>query len=210
MPDALPIVECLDELTSVLAQAQPVVLQAPPGAGKTTGIPPALLNSKAVGDGKTLLIQPRRIAARAAAHRLASAMNCRLGDTVGYHVRFDRCHGKDTRLISMTTGMLLRRIQADPFLEDVSCVVLDEFYERSLEIDLALGMLQRIRTTLRPELRLLVMSATLSLIFWPKSIPPPPGFAPCPTTTSIASAFLKSSGFIPYREGKSWYTSILD
>jgi ATP-dependent helicase HrpB len=162
MPDALPIVECLDELTSVLAQAQPVVLQAPPGAGKTTGIPPALLNSKAGGDGKTLLIQPRRIAARAAAHRLASMMNCRLGDTVGYHVRFDRCHGKDTRLISMTTGMLLRRIQADPFLEDVSCVVLDEFHERSLEIDLALGMLQRIRTTLRPELRLLVMSATLS------------------------------------------------
>ena len=160
--DALPITECLDELTSVLAQSQPVVLQAPPGAGKTTGIPPALLNSGAAGDGKTLLIQPRRIAARAAAHRLAAAMDCRVGHTVGYHVRFDKRHGEDTRLISMTTGMLLRRMQSDPFLEDVSCVVLDEFHERSLEIDLALGMLQRIRTTLRPELRLLVMSATLS------------------------------------------------
>ena len=162
MPDALPIIDCLDELTSVLAQSQPVVLKAPPGAGKTTGIPPALLKSNAAGDGKTLLIQPRRLAARAAAHRLATSMDCRLGDTVGYHVRFDKCHGKDTQLISMTTGILLRRLQADPLLEDVSCVVLDEFHERSLEIDLALGMLQRIRTTLRPELRLLVMSATLS------------------------------------------------
>lgn len=160
--DALPISECLDELTSVLAQAQPVVLQAPPGAGKTTGIPPALLKSNAAGDGKTLLIQPRRIAARAAAHRIAAALDCRVGDTVGYHVRFDKRHGNETRLISMTTGMLLRRMQSDPFLEDVSCVVLDEFHERSLEIDLALGMLQRIRTSLRPELRLLVMSATLS------------------------------------------------
>ncbi|MAI72870.1 MAG: ATP-dependent helicase HrpB [Rhodopirellula sp.] len=160
--DALPISDCLDELTSALAQAQSVVLQAPPGAGKTTGIPPALLNSNAVGDGKTLLIQPRRIAARAAASRLAAAMDCRVGDTVGYHVRFDKRYGKDTRLISMTTGMLLRRMQSDPFLENVSCVVLDEFHERSLEIDLALGMLQRVRTSLRPELRLLVMSATLS------------------------------------------------
>ena len=160
--DALPIDACLDELTTVLAQAQPVVLQAPPGAGKTTGIPPALLNSNAAGDGKTLLIQPRRIAARAAAHRLASTLDSRVGDTVGYHVRFDKRYGRDTRLISMTTGMLLRRIQSDPILEDVSCVVLDEFHERSLEIDLALGMLQRIRSSLRPELRLLVMSATLS------------------------------------------------
>ena len=115
MPDALPIIDCLDELTSVLAQSQPVVLQAPPGAGKTTGIPPALLKSNAAGDGKTLLIQPRRLAARAAAHRLATSMDCRLGDTVGYHVRFDKCHGKDTQLISMTTGMLLRRLQSDPF-----------------------------------------------------------------------------------------------
>ena len=108
--DALPIDACLDELTTVLAQAQPVVLQAPPGAGKTTGIPPALLNSNAAGDGKTLLIQPRRIAARAAAHRLASTLDCRVGDTVGYHVRFDKRYGRETRLISMTTGMLLRRI----------------------------------------------------------------------------------------------------
>lgn len=160
--DDLPINECIEELTSVLAKAQPVILQAPPGAGKTTGIPPALLNTNAAGDGRTLLIQPRRIAARAAAHRLSAALDCPVGDKVGYHVRFDKRYGKETRLISMTTGMLLRRMQSDPLLEDVSCVVLDEFHERSLEIDLALGMLQRIRTSLRPELRLLVMSATLS------------------------------------------------
>lgn len=160
--DDLPITDCLDDLTSALAQAQAVVLQAPPGAGKTTGIPPVLLNSGAAGSGRILLIQPRRIAARAAAQRLAKLLNSRVGDLVGYHVRFDKRYGKDTRLISMTTGMLLRRMQSDPCLQDVSCVVLDEFHERSLEIDLALGMLQRIRTSLRPELRLLVMSATLS------------------------------------------------
>lgn len=158
----LPITDCLDELTSALCNKNPVVLQAPPGAGKTTGIPPALLATSVADDGKILLIQPRRIAARAAARRLADSMNCAVGDLVGYHVRFDRRYGGNTRLISMTTGMLLRRMQSDPFLDDVSCVILDEFHERSMEIDLALGMLQRIRTSLRPDLRLLVMSATLS------------------------------------------------
>lgn len=138
-----------------------MVVKAPPGAGKTTVIPPALLQAGVAGEGQMLLIQPRRLAARAAASRLARLMKARLGEEVGYQVRFDNCTKPTTKLIAMTTGILLRRLQSDPLLENVSCVLLDEFHERSLELDLALGMLQRVRTTLRPELKLIVMSATL-------------------------------------------------
>ena len=159
--DSLPILACLDEIVATLTDATPVVVKAPPGAGKTTGVPPALLQSKTLGEGKILLIQPRRLAARAAASRLAALQRCKLGTQVGYQIRFDHRATKQTQLIAMTTGMLLRRLQSDPLLEDVSCVILDEFHERSLEIDLALGMVHRIRSTFRPELRLVVMSATL-------------------------------------------------
>lgn len=177
----LPVNECLPAILAALVRGRSVVLKAPPGAGKTTGVPPAILNcemlsremlgDEVLGDevlgvsrqvgGKALLIQPRRLAARSAAARLSTIVGGRLGDDVGYHVRFDKKFIDRTRLIAMTTGMLLRRLHHDPLLEGVGCVVLDEFHERSLEIDLALGMIHRIRTTLRPELRLVVMSATL-------------------------------------------------
>lgn len=159
--DKLPVCECLPEILSALEQSLPVVLKAPPGAGKTTGIPPALLRKGATGDGQVLLVQPRRLAARTAANRLAKLIGGALGQQVGYHVRFDKRCSRNTTLIAMTTGVLLRRLHSDPLLENVSCVLLDEFHERSLEVDLALGMLQRIRSTLRPELKLIVMSATL-------------------------------------------------
>ena len=159
--DDLPVCECLPEILLAVAASIPLVLKAPPGAGKTTGIPPALMRHGVAGDGQILLIQPRRLAARSAASRLAKLVGGNLGDEVGYHVRFDKRTSRQTKLIAMTTGVLLRRLQHDPLLENVSCVILDEFHERSVDIDLALGMLHRIRTTLRPELKLLVMSATL-------------------------------------------------
>lgn len=158
----LPVAECLDSILAAASESIPVVLKAPPGAGKTTLVPLALLQRKIVDDGEILLIQPRRLAARGAASRLAHLDHSELGSRIGYHVRFDRCTSKQTRLIVMTTGMLLRRLSKDPLLENVGCVILDEFHERSLEIDSALGMLHRIRTTLRPELKLIVMSATLA------------------------------------------------
>ncbi|TWU07617.1 ATP-dependent helicase HrpB [Stieleria varia] len=158
---SLPVTEILPEVIDALAARRTVVLRAPPGAGKTTGVPPEILDRPALGSGQILLVQPRRLAARSAALRLASLRNERIAQSVGYHVRFDRQVGNTTRLIAMTTGILLRRLTSDPLLEDVSCVILDEFHERSLEIDLALGMLHRIRTTLRPELQLVVMSATM-------------------------------------------------
>ncbi|TWU60826.1 ATP-dependent RNA helicase HrpB [Rubripirellula tenax] len=157
----LPVSDCLVEIGDAIAKQLPVVLKAPPGAGKTTGVPPYLMETSVCGSGKILLIQPRRLAARSAAARLASIVGTTLGDDVGYQVRFDKKVTRNTRLIAMTTGILIRRLQDDPLLEDVSCVLLDEFHERSLEVDLALGMLHRIRTTLRPELSLVVMSATL-------------------------------------------------
>lgn len=164
--ERLPIADCVDAITASLARGRSVVLKAPPGAGKTTGVPLALLGSgvselTSGQSGQILLVQPRRLAARSAAARLATLRQSKLGDEIGYHVRFDRQVGNKTRLIAMTTGMLLRRLQDDPLLEDVGCVILDEFHERSLDGDLALGMLCRIRHALRDDLRLVIMSATL-------------------------------------------------
>ena len=161
MPARLPIQDCLAEVIAALAAERPVILRAPPGAGKTTGVPPALINGKCLPDGQVILLQPRRIAARAAAHRLSRLAGESVGGTYGYHVRFDRNVSSQTKVVAMTTGILLRRLTSDPLLEDVGCVILDEVHERSLELDLARGMLHRVRTTLRPELRLVVMSATL-------------------------------------------------
>ncbi|MCG8650930.1 MAG: DEAD/DEAH box helicase, partial [Pirellulales bacterium] len=157
----LPIAPCLAEIVAALDVGQPVVLKAPPGAGKTTGVPPALLSTDLPTQGQIVLVQPRRMAARTAAARLAKQVRTPVGQDVGYHVRFDRRAGQETKLLVVTTGILLRRLQSDPLLEDVACVILDEFHERSLDLDLTLGMLHRIRTTLRPELKLMVMSATL-------------------------------------------------
>jgi ATP-dependent helicase HrpB len=159
--DDLPVSHCLAEIVAAVRESAPVVLKAPPGAGKTTGVPPALLAAGIAEEGQILLVQPRRLAARSAASRLAHLTGTRLGGEVGYHVRFDRRASAGTKLLVMTTGVLLRRLQSDPLLENVSGVLLDEFHERSLEVDLALGMLHRIRSTLRPELKLIVMSATL-------------------------------------------------
>lgn len=160
MAERLPVEDCFDQLFDAVSSKKPVILQAPPGAGKTTGVPPKMLEWIA-GRGEILLLQPRRIAARAAAHRLSQLAHEPTGGVFGYRVRFDRKVGSNTRVTSMTTGILLQRLKSDPFLENVDCVILDEFHERSVEIDLALGMLERIRQTVRPELQLVVMSATL-------------------------------------------------
>lgn len=161
IPNDLPVFDCLPKILAAVKSGLPVVLKAPPGAGKTTGVPSELIRQNVLQSGQILLIQPRRLAARAAASQLANRLQTQVGGLVGYHVRFDKNFSNNTQLIAMTTGMLLRRMTVDPLLENVSCVILDEFHERSLEADLALGMLQRVRLALRPELRLMVMSATL-------------------------------------------------
>ncbi len=160
MSQLLPIESSLPQIQSAVSAGHSVVLTAPPGAGKTTGVPLALLPQ--VTSGQILLVQPRRLAARSAAAQLARLASCPLGQRVGYQVRFDRRDSAATELLVVTYGILLRRLQSDPFLDGVGCVILDEFHERSLEADLCLGMLQRVRGHFRPDLRLLVMSATLA------------------------------------------------
>ncbi|MFO1021526.1 MAG: ATP-dependent helicase HrpB [Planctomycetales bacterium] len=157
----LPIDAVLPDLLAVLRQQTGVVLQAPTGAGKTTRVPPALLPAELSGTGKILLLEPRRLAARAAAYRMAEERGEKIGQTIGYQVRFDRQIGPDTRIEVLTEGILVRRMQQDPFLEDVSVILFDEFHERSLETDLSLAMARRVQQTVRPDLKLIVMSATL-------------------------------------------------
>jgi ATP-dependent helicase HrpB len=158
----LPIDALLPEIVAKLAGPNCLVLRAPPGAGKTTRVAPALLDAGLAGKKSLLLLQPRRLAARAAAERIAHERDVALGEEVGYQVRFERRAGPRTRILVMTDGMLLRRLQDDPFLEDVGCVVFDEFHERSLNLDLALAMIRRAQLDLRPELKIVVMSATLA------------------------------------------------
>ena len=154
---ALPIDPVLPELLGALATRGAVVLQAPPGAGKTTRVPPALLDRV---PGQVLVLEPRRLAARMSARRVADELGERLGGRVGFEVRFERAVGDETRLIYVTEGILGRRLLEDPTLRGVGAVVLDEFHERHLQGDLALALLRRLRQT-RPELALVVMSATL-------------------------------------------------
>ncbi len=160
-PD-LPVVAALPELLAALATSPRAVLEAPPGAGKTTVVPLALLTAEWRGpDQKILVLEPRQLAARAAAARLAQLLGEPVGRTVGYRVRLDSKVSKDTRIEVITEGILTRMIQDDPALEDVACVVFDEFHERSLNADLGLALALDAQAVLRPELRILLMSATL-------------------------------------------------
>ena len=154
---ALPVDEILPEILESLQRFPNLVIEAPPGAGKTTRVPPALL--KAVR-GDVVVLEPRRIAARLAARRVASEMDEAVGQTVGYQVRFEELVGPRTRLRFVTEGVLTRRLLSDPELKGVDGVVLDEFHERHLDSDLALALLKRLQHR-RPELRIVVMSATL-------------------------------------------------
>jgi ATP-dependent helicase HrpB len=158
----LPIDAVLPEIVDALRRHHALVVSAPAGAGKTTRVPPALLARAAAGGGQIVMLEPRRLAARAAARRMAAEFGCRLGDEVGYQVRFDRQCGPKTRILVVTEGLLVRMLQDDPFLEKVSTVIFDEFHERSLDTDLALAMVRLVQRTVRPDLRIVVMSATLA------------------------------------------------
>ena len=157
---ALSVLPHLPRIVAALGEGN-VVVVAPPGSGKSTWIPPALIDGAAISPGQLLLAQPRRVAARAVVRRIASLRRVELGGEVGYHVRFDRCCTAQTKLVVATTGILLRRISGDLSLPGVSLVVLDEFHERTAELDLAVGMLRRIQQTIRPDLRIVAMSATI-------------------------------------------------
>lgn len=158
--EVLPIDPYIPKIVEMLRVSPRLVLEAAPGAGKTTRVPPALLGAGSV-EGQVLMLEPRRIAARQAAARIAYEQGWELGQEVGYHVRFASCASEKTRLLVMTEGLALRRLVADPFWEGVGLVIFDEFHERHLASDLVLGMLLQIQREVREDLRIVVMSATL-------------------------------------------------
>ena len=157
----LPIVDALPALAAALSHGRRVVLEAPPGAGKSTVVPLALLEADWRGDARIVMLEPRRLATRAVAERMAALLGEPSGARVGYRTRLETRVGPATRLEVVTEGILTRMLQRDPALEGVACVVFDEFHERNLQGDLGLALALECQRHLRPDLRLLVMSATL-------------------------------------------------
>jgi len=158
----LPIDPLLPQVIDALRTGSSLVVEAPPGAGKTTRVPRALLEAQICGDQEILVLQPRRLPTRLAAARVAEELGEPVGQRVGYAVRFEEVGGPRTRLRFITEGILIRRLVADPSLRGVGCVILDEFHERHLSSDLGLALLRRLQREERPELKIVVMSATLA------------------------------------------------
>ncbi len=156
-----PIVDLLPEIRTSLAAHPRLVLEAPPGAGKTTQVPLALLDSAWLGSQKILMLEPRRVAARAAAGFMAQQLDEAVGETVGYRIRFENRISARTRIEVVTEGILTRMLQDDPLLEGIGALLFDEFHERHLAGDLGLALALDVQASLRPELRIVAMSATL-------------------------------------------------
>ena len=157
---ALPVDDVLPEILAHHAAGRNVVVQALPGAGKTTRVPPAIARSLKPGE-RLIMLEPRRVAARASAARIASEQGWTLGDEVGFHIRHERRASAKTRLLVVTEGLLVRMLLDDPFLEGVNTLIFDEFHERNLSSDLALALARQLQQDARPDLRIIVMSATL-------------------------------------------------
>lgn len=165
--ERLPIDDVLPQLIEHLSSSGAIVLKAEPGAGKTTRVPPAILDAGLANlpdkrPGQIIVVQPRRVAARTAAARMSEERGTELGAEIGYRVRHEGRTSKSTRIIVCTEGILLRRLQEDPSIENIAVVVFDEFHERSVDSDLALALAMQVKEELRPDLRIVVMSATLN------------------------------------------------
>ncbi|XXF75512.1 ATP-dependent helicase HrpB [Myxococcaceae bacterium GXIMD 01537] len=188
---ALPIDPLLPEIVATLRGARSLVLEAPPGAGKTTRVPRALLEA-GLGQGKEIVVlQPRRLPTRLAAQRVSEELGERVGETVGYQVRFEDVRGPKTRLSFVTEGVLGRRLLTDPTLRDVGAVVLDEFHERHLSADISLALLRRLQEGPRKDLKLVVMSATL------EAAPIRDYLGGCPSLRSEGRRFDVSLEYLP-------------
>ncbi len=159
--DSLPVDEALPRLKAALEGRNAAVLVAPPGAGKTTRVPLALLDVPWLGGRKIVMQEPRRLAARAAARRMAASLGEQVGETVGYRVRLDTKVGPRTRIEVVTDGLFLRMLQDDPSLDGIGCVIFDELHERGLETDLSFALVREAQIALREDLRVIAMSATL-------------------------------------------------
>ncbi|MEO7166793.1 MAG: ATP-dependent helicase HrpB [Chthoniobacterales bacterium] len=178
IPRDLPIYELEDELVRALTAQPRLILQAPTGSGKSTQVPQILLDRGLLGEGEVVVLQPRRLATRLLASRVAAERKVRLGDEVGYQIRFEKIASKKTRIRFVTEGILLRQLLQDPELRGVAAILFDEFHERHLYGDITLARALQLQETTRPDLQLVVMSATLESDKLEKYL------APCPTLTS--------------------------
>jgi ATP-dependent helicase HrpB len=156
-----PILEIITQLKDVLAKQNIAILQAPPGAGKSTVLPLQLMQETWLNGKKIIMLEPRRLAARSVAHRMADLSEEKIGESIGYRIRFESKVSKQTKIEVVTEGILTRMIQSDNALEEVGLILFDEFHERSLQADLALVLSLQVQELLRPDLRILIMSATL-------------------------------------------------
>ena len=194
---AFPIQHVLPEIRECLSASTRLVLEAPPGAGKTTQVPPALLDEAWLQGRRILMLEPRRIAARAAAEFMASARGERVGETVGYRIRHESKVSTATRIEVITEGILTRLLQDDPELPGVGAILFDEFHERHLHGDLGAALARDVQATLRPDLRLVIMSATLDgerIARW----------FDAPRLTSSGRSFPVRIEHPPARQGESW------
>ncbi len=177
-PRDLPIYELEDEIVRSLVTRPRLILQAPTGSGKSTQVPQILLDRNLLGEGEVVILQPRRLATRLLARRVASERNGRLGEEVGYQIRFEKVTSRKTRIRFVTEGILLRQLLQDPELRGVAAILFDEFHERHLYGDITLARTLQLQETTRPDLKLVVMSATLESDKLEKYL------APCPILTS--------------------------
>ncbi|WP_294965039.1 ATP-dependent helicase HrpB [Sulfurimonas sp.] len=158
----LPITQVLPQVKKELLSSNTLVLQAPPGAGKTTALPIALLNEPWLKDKIIIMLEPRRLAVRSCASRMAELLGEKVGERIGYQIKMESVKSKKTKILIVTEGILTRKLQADPSLEDVALVIFDEFHERSIHADLSLALCLESQSIIREDLKLLVMSATLN------------------------------------------------
>ena len=157
----LPIYDVLDDIKTTLNTESALILEAPPGAGKSTVVPISLLDESWLGNKIIIILEPRRVAARMVAVQMAKLLGEEVGQSVGYQVKMESCYSKQTKLLVVTEAILVRKLQSDQALEDVAMVIFDEFHERSIHTDLSLALCLQVQELLRPDLKLLIMSATL-------------------------------------------------
>src|SRR4051812_22255398 len=203
MPDMLPVAEAIPALREALRDRRSAVLQAPPGAGKTTTVPLALLDEPWLGSQRIVMLEPRRVAARAAAHRMAQLLGESAGGRVGYRTRTDTRVSGATRIEVVTEGILTRQLQRDPTLDGVGLVIFDEFHERSLIGDLGLALTLHSRSLVRDDLRVLVMSATLDTAAVAGLLDA------APVITSLGRTFAVETRYIPPREPRSLESAVV-
>ena len=196
----LPIQQVLPKVIEKLNNHTRLVLQAPPGAGKTTALPLALLDEHWLEGKKILMLEPRRLAVRSSAARMAEMLGEKVGETVGYQVKMDSIQSKKTRILIVTEGILTRKLQADPSLEDIALVIFDEFHERSLHADLSLALTLESQSVLREDLKVLVMSATLNTTGISKVLDNAPIITSEGRAYPVESVFLPTSIALPTKK----------